>query len=208
MDNDLEFALELAALAASISLPRFRATEFTVEVKPDGSPVTDVDVAVESRLRRRIAECRPHHMVIGEEGGESGRSDWRWYLDPIDGTKHFIAGDPKWMTLIALAHHETMMLGVVDLPALEQRWWARSGGGAFHDGERIGVSSRTSLDAAIVNDSWHEDLARGNREHPLWAVAQRCRRSAPTEATPCLPWPAVRPTSRYKSEVHAGTTPR
>ena len=174
MQDDLEFAFELAALAASISLPRFLAKDFTVESKPDGSPVTDVDVDVEDALRERIAERRPDHMVLGEEGGHSGASRWRWYLDPIDGTNRFATGDPKWMTLIALAHNETVVLGVVDLPALGERWWAASGGGAFHDGERIAVSTRRSLDEAIVNDSWHEDLARGNRGHPLWAVARRC----------------------------------
>ena len=174
MQDDLEFAFELAALAASVSLPRFLSEDFTVETKPDGSPVTDVDVDVESVLRRRIAECRPDQMVIGEEAGHAGASRWRWYLDPIDGTKRFIAGDPKWMTLIALAHDETIMVGVVDLPALGQRWWATSGGGAFHDGERIAVSTRTSLDEAIVNDSWRKDLARGNHDHPLWIIAQRC----------------------------------
>ena len=93
MQGDLEFAFELADLAASISLPRFHSKHFTVEVKPDGSPVTDVDVDVEAALRERIAECRPDQMVVGEESGHSGASRWRWYLDPIDGTKRFIARD-------------------------------------------------------------------------------------------------------------------
>lgn len=179
MEGELGFAFELSSLAASISLPRFRSRNFTVEAKQDGSPVTDVDVEVESALRRRIAECRPDQMVLGEEAGHSGVSRWCWYLDPIDGTKRFIAGDPKWMTLIALAHGEAVMLGVVDLPALGQRWWATADGGAFRDGERVAVSTRTTLDQAIISDSWREDLARGNRNHPLWTVAQRCAHVRP-----------------------------
>lgn len=174
MEDELEFAFELLGLAASISLPRFCAGDLRVETKQDGSPVSDVDVEVESALRERITERRPDHMVVGEETGRSGASAWRWYLDPIDGTKRFIAGDPKWMTLIALAHNDAIMLGVVDLPALGQRWWATAGSGAFRDGERIAVSTRRKLGEAIVNDSWREDLARGNRDHPLWSVAQRC----------------------------------
>lgn len=177
--GDLEFAFELARLAASISLPRLRSKHFTVQVTQDGSPVTDVDVDVESALRARIAESRPDQMVVGEEARDSGASRWRWYLDPIDGTKRFIAGDPKWMTLIALAHDETILLGVVDLRALGQPWWATAGGDAFHDGERIAVSTRASLDEAIINDTWREDLARGNRDHPLWTISQRCAHIRP-----------------------------
>lgn len=107
---ELQFACELADLAASISLPAFVDRRFSVEEKPDGSPVTDPDRAVEDAVRQHIARRYPAHMVIGEEAGGSGDSEWRWYVDPIDGTTRYVGGDPKWMTLIALGNHEEIVL--------------------------------------------------------------------------------------------------
>jgi histidinol-phosphatase len=170
---DLDLAFELADLAASVTLPRFTREEFTITIKSDGSPVTDVDVQVEDALRDRLARERPEHMITGEERGTSGSSNWRWYLDPIDGTQSFITADPKWMTLIALARDDRVILGVADVPALGRRWWATRGGGAYRNGQQIGVSTRSKLQDAVVNDTWYEDLANGVREHPLAAVAAR-----------------------------------
>jgi histidinol-phosphatase len=181
MDDDLAFAFELADLAATMSVPRFRSRAFEVREKPDGSPVTDVDVAVEDALRARIAERHPGHEIVGEERGSSGSSEWRWYLDPIDGTVRFVDGDPQWMTLIALAERGQVTLGVVDLPAVGERWWATRGGGAFRGEERIEVSTCDRLSEATVNDTWRQDLARGNTEHPLWDVAQQGARTRPNQ---------------------------
>ena len=94
---DLELALAVADAADAIAAPRFRAPDMAVQTKPDGSPVTDADRAVEDALRRSLNASRPGDAVVGEErgvggaGGESGRC---WYLDPIDGTANFVAGDP------------------------------------------------------------------------------------------------------------------
>ena len=95
------FALELAELADSLSLPRFRAADLEVETKPDRSPVTDADRAVERALRERIAAERPGETVYGEEEGDDGGAV-RWIVDPIDGTRNFSRGLPVWATLIAL----------------------------------------------------------------------------------------------------------
>jgi histidinol-phosphatase len=173
---DLGFAFELADLAASISVERFRQRRYSIETKVDGSPVTDVDVLVEQALRERIGRAHGDHMVIGEETGQSGHSDWCWYLDPVDGTTRFVGGDPKWMTLIALAHRGEIMLGVVDYPALGERWWASRGYGAFHDGQPISVSNTSRLSDATINDDWREHIARGHRDHPLAVVATHCAR--------------------------------
>jgi histidinol-phosphatase len=179
MEADLELAFALADRAASITRPRFAAQEFTVTIKPDGSPVTDVDVEVEDALREILARERPDHMVTGEERGTTGGSSWRWYLDPIDGTESYITADRKWMTLIALARDDQVMVGVADVPALGRRWWAMRGGGAYRNGESIRVSSRSPLAQAVVNDTWYEDLAHHTRDHPLAPVAQRAARVRP-----------------------------
>jgi histidinol-phosphatase len=102
MHPDLSFALELADLADAITVERFQADDLVVETKPDQSPVTEADRAVEQALRKRISEERPAHGVIGEEFGAGEPTSARWILDPIDGTKNYLRGIPVWATLIAL----------------------------------------------------------------------------------------------------------
>jgi len=127
MNPDLELALELADIAAEIAVPRFEDRRLAVTIKPDGSPVTDVDRTVERALRARLAQRRPDHAVLGEEYGATGESEWRWYLDPIDGTSLFIDGDAAWMSFVALAHADEIVLGVISIPARSERWWASHG---------------------------------------------------------------------------------
>jgi histidinol-phosphatase len=155
---DLSFALELADLADSLSLPRFRASDLRVETKPDLTPVTDADRAVERALRERIAAERHGDTVLGEEEGDEG-GDVRWILDPIDGTKNFSRGLPVWATLIALERNGAVVCGVVSAPALGHRWWAARGEGAWRDGERITVSGIASLGDAAVSCSYGANLA-------------------------------------------------
>jgi histidinol-phosphatase len=159
VDADLAFALELADDADALSLPRFRAVDLHVETKPDLTPVTDADRAVERALRERIERERPGDEVLGEEEGGAGGAV-RWIVDPIDGTKNFSRGIPVWATLIALERDGQMVCGVASAPALGHRWWASRGGGAWRDGDRIEVSSIASLAAAAVACTHARDLAR------------------------------------------------
>jgi histidinol-phosphatase len=156
--SDLAFALELADLADSISQERFRASDLRVETKPDLTPVTDADRAVERALRERIAAGRPGEGVLGEEEGDGGGSV-RWILDPIDGTKNFARGIPVWATLIALERDGESVVGVVSAPALGRRWWAARGEGAFANGQPIRVSAVAELRNASVSCSLGRDLA-------------------------------------------------
>jgi histidinol-phosphatase len=155
----LDFALSLADDADALSLPRFRAVDLRVERKPDQTPVTDADTAVERALRERIARERPGEGVLGEEEGDSG-GDVRWILDPIDGTKNFSRGIPVWATLIALERDGELVCGVASAPALGHRWWAARGEGAFRDGERLHVSAIARLDEATISCTYARDLAR------------------------------------------------
>jgi histidinol-phosphatase len=181
MNADLELALELTGIAAEIALPRFRDRDFTVTIKPDGSPVTDVDQAVERALRERIAQRRPHHAVLGEEYGASGESEWCWYLDPIDGTSRFVDGNPNWMTFVALGRGTEITLGAVGVPGRSELWWAARGEGAFRDGDELAVSTTAQLGDAIVNDDWRGTLENGIPGRPLTAVAERARGVRPRE---------------------------
>ncbi|MEP6981936.1 MAG: inositol monophosphatase family protein, partial [Nakamurella sp.] len=102
--DDLALALRLADAADAISMNRFQAADLRVDAKPDLTPVSDADTAVERALRAIITAERPDDVVVGEEyGGElSDTSGRRWVIDPIDGTKNYVRGVPVWATLIAL----------------------------------------------------------------------------------------------------------
>ena len=129
--DDLALAHELADAADEITRARFEAADLVVEAKPDLTPVTDADRAVEDAVRRLLADRRPQDAVVGEERGESGTGSRRWIVDPIDGTKNFVRGTPSWATLIALEVDGVVVVGVVSAPALSRRWWAARGDGAW-----------------------------------------------------------------------------
>ncbi len=131
MIKDLDLALKLADRADEISLKRFRALDLLVETKPDRSPVTDADRAVEAELRSVVAEYRPTDTFIGEEFENTGSSDRNWIVDPIDGTANYLRGVPIWASLIALRVDGVITTSVVSAPALGRRWWAQRGNGAF-----------------------------------------------------------------------------
>ena len=128
---DLALALELADLADAVSLARFRAVDLDVRTKPDRTPVTEADLAVEQAIRDRLAAERPSDGVLGEEFGTEGGSTRQWIIDPIDGTANFLRGVPVWGTLIALAVDGVPVVGVASAPAMGRRWWAAAGTGAW-----------------------------------------------------------------------------
>ena len=133
--DDLALAHVLADTADSISLSRFRSLNLQVTEKPDLSPVTDADTAVEKALRATLARTRPRDAVFGEEFGATeapaGPGHRRWVIDPIDGTKNYIRGVPIWATLIALMDGDQVVVGLASAPALQRRWWAATGHGAY-----------------------------------------------------------------------------
>jgi histidinol-phosphatase len=130
-DDDLSLALALADAADRTTTARFRAADLHVETKPDLSPVSDADRAVERAQRELLARARPGDAVVGEEYGAAGDGARRWILDPVDGTKNFVRGVPVWATLIALEVDGDVTVGVVSAPALGRRWWAARGAGAW-----------------------------------------------------------------------------
>jgi histidinol-phosphatase len=133
--DDLALAHMLADTADAISLNRFRSLNLQVTAKPDLTPVSDADTAVEKALRSTLARTRPRDGVFGEEFGATeapaGPGRRRWIIDPIDGTKNYIRGVPIWGTLIALMDGDDAVVGLVSAPALGRRWWAATGHGAY-----------------------------------------------------------------------------
>ena len=160
-----------------MTMARFRDQELVVTTKPDLTPVTEADREVERVLRKRITAGRPDHAVLGEEFGAEGAGDWRWILDPIDGTKNYVRGIPIWATCIGLQHADETVVGVVSAPALGRRWWAARGEGAFADGGPIHVSAVAELaDAQLSYDSVQGFEPYGLGERFL-DLARRCWRT-------------------------------
>ena len=149
--DDLELAIALADAADSISRARFTALDLVVTTKPDRTPVTDADQAVERAIRALLAEHRPDDGILGEEFGTEGSTERQWIIDPIDGTAGFMRGIPIWATLIALAVDGVPVLGVVSSPALGKRWWASLGGGAWASDERTPDAAPTRLTVSAID---------------------------------------------------------
>jgi histidinol-phosphatase len=150
VNADLELALALVEAADAISLPHFRSG-LAIETKPDLTPVTEADRAVEAELRRLLSSARPDDAVLGEEGGAAGIGRRRWIVDPIDGTRNYARGIPVWATLVALEVEGELEVGVASAPALGNRWWAARGAGAFVNGTRIRVSAVAAVDEAVLS---------------------------------------------------------
>jgi histidinol-phosphatase len=177
MHRDLELALELADLADLITTRWFRAADLRVKSKPDLTPVTEADRAVERAIRDRLATARPDDAVVGEEYGTEGPGPDRWIVDPIDGTKNFLRGIPVWATLIALERAGRLVVGVASAPGLHRRWWAARGEGAFAAGEPIRVSHVSGLEDAQLCFPGALGFERKGMGEQFLALARRCWRS-------------------------------
>jgi histidinol phosphatase-like enzyme (inositol monophosphatase family) len=150
----VDLAQSLAARAREIVGRYFRG-DFEVEQKPDLSPVTVADRETEAALRAMIAEAFPDHGILGEEHGvERADADYLWVLDPIDGTKRFTTGHAQFGTLIALLHQGRPILGVIDMPEMDERWLGAAGRPTSHQDRRGTRTARTrdcsDLEAATL----------------------------------------------------------
>ena len=160
--DDLALAHALADLADAITLDRYQAQDLVITNKPDNTPVTDADRAVETAIREALATHRTSDGLVGEEfGSDKGGSGRYWVIDPIDGTKNFMRGVPTWATLIALvqvdaAGNEEVVVGIASAPALARRWAAAKGHGAtvrFNAGNAEYETGDTSGDDFAYSDT-------------------------------------------------------
>ena len=197
--DDLALAHALADLADAITLDRYQSQDLVITTKPDNTPVTDADRAVETAIREALGTHRSGDGLVGEEfGSDKGSSGRYWVIDPIDGTKNFMRGVPTWATLIALvevdsAGTEEVIVGIASAPALARRWSAAKGYGAtvrFNAGtddsleesngasidKKISVSKVSSLSDASI--SYSDFVGWGDRLEPfqkMLATAWRTR---------------------------------
>jgi len=146
----LRLAAQLADAARAITLEYFRRS-IDVERKPDGSPVTIADRAIETEMRRLIHATFPGHAVRGEEfAAEEGSGEFTWVLDPIDGTKSFISGFPLFGSLIGLMQNGRPVLGVIEAPALAERWVGCEGRPTLFNDQPVRTSACRSISRAVV----------------------------------------------------------
>ena len=152
-DDLVAFAGRLADTSGVIAKRYFRSG-VGIETKPDKSPVTLADREAEAAIRKLIAERYPAHGVVGEEHGADRRdAEFVWVLDPIDGTKSFITGRPTFGTLIALLQQGRPVLGVIDHPALGERWVGASGHPTVMNGKPVRTRACPELALAALSAS-------------------------------------------------------
>jgi inositol-phosphate phosphatase/L-galactose 1-phosphate phosphatase/histidinol-phosphatase len=148
LDGFLALAEKLADTAAPIVMKSFRR-DVVAETKEDRSPVTVADRDAEAAMRALIEAAYPNHGILGEEMGEKNTgAEFVWVLDPIDGTQSFVTGKPLFGTLIALARDGVPVLGVMDAPALGERWVGCQGRVSTFNGEEVSVRPCAGLDQA------------------------------------------------------------
>ena len=144
-------AADIANQARPVTLNYFRRLSET-ELKTDGSPVTIADRECELLIRKLIKQAYPEHGVIGEEfGAEETSQDLTWIIDPIDGTKSFIAGVPTYGTLLALLHQDLPVLGIIDIPGLDERWSATRQTPTMMNGQQVRTRSGDDISRGILS---------------------------------------------------------
>lgn len=174
---DLSLALRLADAADAITMRHYQSSTLAVRTKIDMTPVSEADEAVERTIREVLASERPDDGVVGEEFGTSGNAARRWIVDPIDGTKNYVRGIPVFATLIALEEHGRVVAGVVSAPALQRRWWASEGGGAFCNDRQIRVSGLASIEESHLGYDSVTDFDAAGTTEAFLTLSRRCTRT-------------------------------
>ena len=176
-EHELAFALGLADRAAEIGMSVFRG-DVRVRIKADLSPVTQADTSIEAMVRAQVSAAFPDDRVMGEEEGGDAAGDGRvWIVDPIDATANFARGIPIWATLIALQVDGEQVLGVVDAPALAERYQAVRGEGARCNGETLSVSDLDDVPSSQVLFAGLGPWIREPRAEGVLAVFAEAKRT-------------------------------
>jgi histidinol-phosphatase len=171
----LEAAAEVARIAGNAAMRHFKS-RFVVDVKDDGSPVTIADREAETAAREWIRKRFPADGILGEEfGAEREDAQCRWLLDPIDGTKSFVAGVPLWGSMVAIAAGDRVLAGAVSFPGVHEVIVAAPGAGCWWNGSRCNVSNVARLDQAVLLTTDDRFPDRPDRGEKWSALTRRAR---------------------------------
>lgn len=150
MASYLETAVEIAREAGAL-VSAFAERRIPYELKGDFDLVTEADRSSEALIVERLQNHFPTHAILGEEGGDrANTSEYRWYVDPVDGTTNFAHGFPYYNVTLALERAGEMIAGVIFDPTRNEMFAAEKGGGAYLNGHRIHVSKAKTSDVALV----------------------------------------------------------
>ena len=172
----LAHALEWAESAGRIQLKHFRNVHLQRQTKLNNfDVVTMADKESERLIIESIKQTYPHHSILSEESGAQGveKSEWRWVIDPLDGTTNFSQGLPIFSVSIALEHNGKVVAGVVHAPYLGETFHAVRGGGAWLNGKKLAVSEKTDLTAMVVATGMPYDRDR-NPDNNLDNISRVC----------------------------------
>jgi histidinol-phosphatase len=159
-EHELDVCRSAALRAGEIAL-RYREHGIGYDSKADESPVTKADRECEQVIALMLEEAFPEDGILGEEGAvKASRSGRRWIIDPIDGTRDYVRGNPLWANLIALEEGGTVVAGVVNLPGLGFTYTAARGSGAFRNGSPIHASQKSSVNESVLCFNGFDKLER------------------------------------------------
>jgi histidinol-phosphatase len=174
-EKELHIALEAVAAAEKIML-HYLKHGVQAELKSDQTPVTVADRESEEAIKRIIRERFPKHNFFGEEGEKAdlrGHRGFTWIIDPIDGTRSYMKGNPLFGTLLALMHDGDLVVGVTNAPLMRERMWAGRGAGCYLNGERVQVSAEHELAKAYFSFGSLKRFAEHNQDRQLVDLSRR-----------------------------------
>lgn len=177
MTSYLDAAISAATTAGETILDAYK-TDVAVESKSIDDIVTEIDYKSEEIITSQLAERYPDHSILAEESGEKEGSQYRWIIDPIDGTTNYAKGIPHFSVAIALQIKDTLELGVIYLPSEDDLYTAERSHGAYLNGEPISVSTTGSFDQSFIsighspNDASNDDWIRSFK-----TINERSRRT-------------------------------
>ncbi len=176
LDIILQTAIRLAREAGAVQLEYFRRPNLKSDTKQNSfDVVTEADKASEAIILGGIHDAFPTHSILSEEAGDEGdeKAEWRWVVDPLDGTTNFNAGLPIFTVSIAVQHWGKTVVGVVYAPYLNELFTAAEGRGAFLNGKAISVRRNTDLSTMVVATGMPYDRAT-NPDNNLDNIVNVC----------------------------------
>lgn len=175
LDNLFEFSSEIVKKSSEITLKYFKPGGIKSELKKDNSPVTAADLKCDDFLIKKIKSKYPSHDILTEESDacENG-SEFRWIIDPVDGTRNFMRGYPFWGTLLALEYQSNIIIGIISMPALKTFIYAVKGKGCYYNTRRCKVSTINRIENSYMHYSSLKHILNGEYKTNFLKLASKC----------------------------------
>jgi histidinol-phosphatase len=170
----LGYSCSIVRKSSDITMKYYRK-KIKYKLKENLSPVTIADLKCENYLIKKIKTKFPAHNILSEENGiKENNSDFKWIIDPIDGTKNFMRHNPFWGTLLALEYLGKVVLGVVYLPALNEFIYAAKGTGTFYNGKRVKVSKHSKIEESFLIYGGIDYILKSSYKQNFFKLAEKC----------------------------------